>query len=210
MKKANNSSFWGAMAFLITVASFVVAWKFIIPSYQENQQQSAQLDVDIKYAKAKLNSLNTTKASLSKLGDTVNKILVSIPADKDAPNLISELEVIANTYSVTIPTIQISDAASPTDAASGLATTGTNNKVGVAFTVNGSYDNLSQMISALENDIRFMNITSMSLGKVQTKDGSSSDDMTLTVQLSAYKFLDTSLSTASGSNTTTSSNQTTE
>jgi len=192
----NNTMLSNGIAFVIVAIAFVVSWKMIIPNYQSNQKQNAQLDLDIQNAKAKLSSLSTTKASLASLGDTFNKMLVAVPADKGVPNLISELEAIAKSNSLSIPSIQIGDsntaAASTTD---GSATV-SNNKVNVSFAVEGSYDNLSKMITALESDIRFMNIDSIAFSKVQTESGSSSDKMTLSVQLKAYKFIDDSLVSA--------------
>lgn len=203
----SNTSFINAIAFIIMVAAFVISWKFIIPTYQTNQKQDAQLDIDIQYAKTKLSSLGTTKASLAKLGDTVNKMLVAVPADKDAPNLITELEVIAKANSLTIPAIQIGDVkATATVGADGLPVASSGNTVDVSFAVEGSYDNLSKMVSSLENDIRFMNINSLALSKVQTETGSSSDKMSLTIQLKAYKFIDNSLASVANASLLTGSN----
>ena len=203
----SNASFANAIALIVVAAAFVISWKFIIPTYQTNQKQDAQLDVDIQYAKAKLSSLDTTRTSLAKLGDTFNKMLVAVPADKDAPNLITELEVIAKANSLVIPAIQIGNAKTAAAVgADGLPVASTDTKVDFSFAVEGSYDNLSKMIAALENDIRFMNISSMALSKVQTEDGSSSDKMSLTVQLKAYRFIDNSLASVANASLLTGSN----
>lgn len=206
---SSNSTFYGVFAFLIVAGSFLIAWKFILPNYQENKQKAAQLDVDIKYAKTKLDSLNTTKSSLFDLGDTVNQMLVSMPGDKDAPNLITELEAIGNTYGIVIPSIQISEAesAAATDGI-GIPITSSNNKVSVSFPASGKFEDIGKFIAALENDIRFMNINSLTLNKQEAKEGETSEIMGLSVSLTAYKYIDTSLS--STMNTSFLSNETTE
>lgn len=191
--KRSNAGAQLILVFLIITASFVVSWKLIIPKYQASKQQSDQLDVDIENAKNKLDSLNTARTSLAGLGDIVNQMLVAVPSDKDSPNLITELEAIANTYSVTIPSIQISDATS-SDTAVTSAPVASNNKISVSFSTYGTYENLNLFVSAIEKDVRFMNVDSISYTSSTDQDGKISDTMTLSLQLTTYKYIDTSLS----------------
>lgn len=203
MKNKNNNALYASLAVILTAVSFLLAWKLIIPEFQSNKQKVAQLDIDIKYARAKLDSLKLTKSSLFDLGDTVNQILVAMPADKDAPNLITELEAIGNTYSVVIPSIQISDATQASSSEEGAASS--SNQVTVSFPAAGKFEDLNKFIATLENDIRFMNINAVSLTSSASEENA--DAMSLVVTLTAYKHMDTSLSNTSAP---VSSNLTTE
>lgn len=203
--KKSNSALYGAIAFLIVVGCFVFTWKMTIPSYQTNQKEIAQRKVEIEYAKNKLDSLNTTKSNLAELGDIVNKMLVAIPGDKDAPNLITELEAIGKANNVTLPSIQISDGAA--GASSGSATaSSSSNSISVSFGATGKFEDLSNLIKALENDIRFMNIGAITMNKSESTDKTSSDMMSLTIQLTAFKRIDSSLSLSNTTNNLTGAN----
>lgn len=203
--KKSNSAFYGAIAFLVVVGCFIFTWKMTIPSYQTNQKEIAQRKVEIDYAKNKLDSLNTTKSNLAELGDIVNKMLVAIPGDKDAPNLITELEAIGKANNVTLPSIQISDGAA--GASSGSATaSSSSNSISVSFGATGKFEDLSNLIKALENDIRFMNIGAITMNKSESTDKTNSDAMSLTIQLTAFKRIDSSLSLSNTTNNLTGAN----
>ena len=199
--KKDNSSAYLLLTFMIIVACFVVSWKLIIPKYQANLQQRDQLDIDIKNSSNKLDSLKTTQSSLNKLGDLVNKMLVAVPNDKDSANLITELEAIANTYTVTIPSIQITDKGSESNTITGSTgeTPVSRNQVAISFSAYGSYLNLVSFIGSIEKDIRFMNIDSYSLTSSSDQKGESDEIMTLSIQITAYKHVNTSLSQTTNS-----------
>ncbi len=179
--KRSNSGFYGLLAVLIAVASFVYCWKQIIPAYQKNQEQVAKVNKEIELSKVKLESLQTTKNSLDQLGDIVNRLFIAIPSDKDTPNLITELEAIAAKSETIIPSIQIASAAAQAPA-SGAAAATPKNAVSVSFSVNGTFENLNKMITALEKDIRFTNIKSLTYSV--SSDGKTTS---LALQFEVYK-----------------------
>lgn len=190
-----NNKFYGFMIFVLVAASFVFCWKSVIPKYQENKKQTAQLEQDIKTAKIKLESLKTTKADIDMMGDVVNQMLISVPGDKDTPNLITELETIATQNKTYIPSIQISDgASSSTTTVSSSSSTVSSNQVSIAFSVDGTFTNLNAMMTALENDIRFMNINAVTLSNSSTN--ASEDKLSMSVQLTAFKRATSSVAAA--------------
>lgn len=186
MQRSNNNSkgFYATMAVLLTVASFIYAWKFIIPSYQKNLEAIAKTNKEIELAKAKLESLQKTKTSLDQLGDIVDRLFIAVPADKNTPDLITELEAIATKSETIIPSIQIADSSAPTAGAAPVAgaPVALPNAIAVSFSVNGTYENLNKMITALEKDIRFTNIKSLTFGASDDK-----KTISLAVQLEVYK-----------------------
>ncbi|MCL5410321.1 MAG: type 4a pilus biogenesis protein PilO [Patescibacteria group bacterium] len=183
----SNSGFYTAAAVMLTLASLFYTWKFILPSFQKTQGEIAQTNEEITAAKAKLDSLQSTKTSLDQLGDLVNKLFIAVPEDKDSPNLITELEAMAAKSKLIIPSIQISDsgstAASTTTAATtgGTASTSNSGAIGVSFSITGDFAQLNQFLVALEKDIRFTNVKSLTLA--EGKDGG----LTCSIQVEVYK-----------------------
>lgn len=189
MKKnhKNNSTFYAGITVLIVVASFLYTWKFIIPKLTENKAMSAQLESDISSATKKLESLKKTQTTLTQLGDIPTQLSVSVPEDKDMPNLITELEAVAAKYKIVLPTISVDDGG-VSASASGAVTIG--------ISAQGSFDDVKGLIADLEKDIRFMNIKSVSMSMQQDDSGSST--MSVALQIEAYKR--TSAAAAVGSN----------
>lgn len=155
--------------------SFYLAWKVIIPKYKEDKTALARAKSEIEAAQLKIDSLDKAKIDLAELGSVVDQMLIALPKDEDTPNLIAELEALAASHQTVIPSIQITNSAGAAAAA--------NNTVEVNFSVNGSFANLSGLITSLEKDIRFMSVQSATLT-------SSDEQMSLALQLLAYKRID--------------------
>lgn len=174
MKKDNTYAHI-TLALLIIFLCFYLSWVLLIPQYKADKSTLAQVKSDVDLAKEKLDSLELAKVSIDELGDLVDKTLIAVPADSDKPNLLAELEALAAKHQIVLPTIQVSDPA-----------TGSN-IVGVAFSVNGSFETISQLISSIEKDIRFMNIKSVSLS-------ASAGAMSASFQIETYRRPENSLS----------------
>lgn len=172
--KKSTGPFYAGVAFLISLASFLYAWKLIIPKYNENKVALATIDSEIGSASKKLESLKTASKTLASLGEIPEQLSLAVPEDKDMPNLITELEALAAKNNIIIPAIQVTEG-------SGSGTGTSNNGVSVSFAVSGSFEEINNLIASLEKDIRFMNIKSVSI--------SSGDEgsMSLSLQLEAYK-----------------------
>jgi len=188
MKKNNNGAYV-ALSLLVVALCFFYSWRVILPEYKTNKESLNQLEKEIASARDKLDSLKTTQSSLNSLGDIVDKLLVSMPSSSDAPNLVTEIEAIATKHQTFIANIQVGDdqPGSTAVAASGKDA----NTVPVSFSVSGSFEMISQFISSIESDVRFMNIQTLSLGSGSDKSGV----MSLSISINAYKRPQTSLST---------------
>lgn len=193
----NSSGFYAMAAVLLTAASFLYAWKFVVPDYQKNLAGIERTNKEINLAKVKLESLQKTKTSLNQLGDIVDKLFLAVPADKDAPNLITELEAIAAKYETVIPSIEANDStglANPSVGSAAVSPAPSTNAVLISFSVQGSFENLNKMISTLESDIRFTNIKSLTFAV--TPDN---EETSLAIQMEVYKRGSSSSLTSSNS-----------
>ncbi|MFA7253406.1 MAG: type 4a pilus biogenesis protein PilO [Patescibacteria group bacterium] len=179
MQKSNRNPLSVLTAILLIGICYIVSYIFLIPKYTSIRQDLAQKEAEVTAAAAKRDSLAKSKETLNGLGSIVDQLFVSMPIDKDEPNLIAELEAIAAKNKTYIPSIQISDGKA--DINKNLLTT-------VSFSVNGSFSDLNQFISSLENNIKFFSIKSMSL----TTAGS--DVVSLSISMDAYRLPDNSYS----------------
>jgi Tfp pilus assembly protein PilO len=193
----SNSGFYAAAAVMLAFASLFYSWKFILPEYQKTQTEISQADGEISAAKLKLDSLSTTKNNLDQLGDLVNKLFIAVPEDKDTPNILTEFEAIGVKNKLSIPSIQISDGGTGTNAGATGAVAPTSsvvNPISVSFSVNGSFDQLSQFLTAIEKDIRFSSVKSLSYALGE--EGS----LSLSVQVEVYKRSAATVTDAGASN----------
>jgi Tfp pilus assembly protein PilO len=161
------------MIVVFAVASFFYSWKVIIPEYQKNKTELKKLDQEIVSANAKLESLRVAKKDIDELGPIFDQLFVAMPKDKDEANVISEIEAIAYTNNLAVPSIQIADSSSAKGDANVSAIT-------ISFNVSGSFESIDKMTKALENDLKFMNIKSVSLSLSDT-------GLSASYQIEAYK-----------------------
>lgn len=176
--------FFNIFAIFLSLASFFVAWKMILPQYIINKNHYAKVEVEVTTAKDKLESLKVAKTSLDNLGTIVGAMFIAIPDQKDDPNIIAELEAIASKHNTYIPSIQIDDSQNVGTGA-----------VAVSFSVSGGFADMQAFIGSLENDLKFFSIKSLAISS--NKDGL----VNLSFQIEAYKQTDSSLTSAVGSST---------
>jgi len=167
MNENNNDNYLIVTAFIVVIAAFIFSWKFAVPKYKEHKVQLETANAELESASKKLEALKNAKSTLSTLGDITDKMLVAVPKDPDIPDLISELEAITVRNRSYIPSVEVS----PADES--------NKSVEVAFSVTGGFADLHNFISSLEDDVRFINIKSLTIS-------SSGSAMTLSVSLNAY------------------------
>lgn len=169
---------------LIAVAGIYFTWKYIMPQYALNKQKLGSYEAEIQSAETTFASFSIAKQNYEQAKPTVDDVFVAMPADNDVPNLISELEKIAQRYGTYLPSIQISDGtsnASRTSATTSTASTSGSNAVNVAFSVNGSVDSMQGFVRALENDLKIFNIKSMNVTYT-------AGSLSLSLQMETYKM----------------------
>jgi len=181
--KKSNTGFYAALTLLIAVGCFLYSWKILIPKSIQTKKEINTVEAETKSASAKLESLKVAKSSLDQMKTVADQLFISIPADRDAPNLITELEAIALKYKILIPSIEISDSSVAPSVASSKSGASTANSVQVNFAIISSFENLNSFIQNIENDIRFMNVKTMSM----TVSEQDPKEITMTMQLDAFK-----------------------
>lgn len=181
--RRNSNTYHLLLAIVVVIACFYYCSTKLAPKYREDRANLSLIQLELKAINNKKASLQNAKQSIDELGDIVDKMLVAVPQDKDAPNLIAELEAIAIKYQVQLPSVQILDSAATADA------TGSDNVIPVAFTVHGSFSDIQQFVEAIEKDIRFMNIKTLTLSSI-------GNAVSLNIQVDAYKRSDMTLSNA--------------
>jgi len=183
MRRSSNS-YHLALAIIIIVGCFYYSYNRLIPRYQQHRSELALIQHEVKAIDEKMQSLQNSKQTIIDLGDVVDKMLVAVPSDKDAPNLITELEALAIKHRVYIPNISIVD---PSDNSATVEMSADSNIVTVSFAANGSFSDLHQFIQSIEKDLRFMSIKNITVSSV-------GDQVSMSIQLDTYKRAETSLS----------------
>lgn len=176
--------FFNIFAVVLSLASFFVAWKMILPQYVINKNHYSKVDAEVNAAKDKLESLKVAKTSLDNLGTIVGAMFIAIPSEKDDPNIIAELEAIATKNNTYIPSIQIADSGSAGSSA-----------VAVSFSVSGGFADMQGFINSLENDLKFFSVKSLAIS------GNKEGLINLSFQVEAYQQTDSSLTSTTQSST---------
>lgn len=162
MHRSNSSFYRVALIIVLSLASFFFSWKTIIPQYKANEIALKKVELETVSAAAKLDSLRVAKKDIEDIGPVFNQLFVAIPSDLDEPNAISEIEAIASANKLFVPSIQIVEGgATGTTSVSPISASAS--AVTISFAVQGSFEDVSKMTKALENDLKFMNIASITL-----------------------------------------------
>ena len=160
MSKNDRVLLMPIIALAIAVFSIILSYQFFLPAIAENQSKIEALNSDITSSEAKLASLTTANSEIAKLSDIVNKLLIAVPADVDSPNLITEIETIANQKQLALPSISPPVAVTSTDNSdAGLS---------VSISLSGQYQNTVDFINSLENSIRFSKIVGLSMSSTDS------------------------------------------
>ncbi len=183
MEKSKKSAASGVLPVLLIVITFLLSWFWLVPQYKQNQADAAQVSYEVTAVKGKLESLQSAKSTLDSLGTTVDSMFVAIPDNQDTGNIITTLEAIATANSTYVPSFQIGSTTATT--AASTATTGLGT-VPVSFSINGSFANLTAFIKAVENNLKFFNVQSLTIAN-------GDKTMSMTLQLNAYTQKNTSL-----------------
>ncbi len=186
MNKVNISNS-AILPVFLTIACFLLSWYLVLPNYYKAKGELDILEQEILAARAKYNSLETTKEDLASMADVMEIIYVSVSKGADEPNLITELEAISLKHELIIPSIGISDRMAETGEDGYNYNEGevaqSPGAVQVSFSVVGDFSKLNEFISSLESSIKFMNIKSLSYST------SDADGLIyLSIQLETYKY----------------------
>ncbi|MCX6810198.1 MAG: type 4a pilus biogenesis protein PilO [Candidatus Berkelbacteria bacterium] len=154
MNKKDLNLLLPLLSIILAVASYFVCSNLLISPILENRAKIEALNQDIAGANQKLDSISAADKSITELSDTVNSLLIAVPSDVDSPDLITEIEAIANQNQVALPTMS-----PPTKIQSGSSDSGLTTNL----TISGSFQNISGFINSLETSIRFSKVNSLTI-----------------------------------------------
>lgn len=200
--KASGPTTSNTVAVILTIGVLVLAWKMVLPGYFSHKANLDNLTSEVEAAKIKLESIEKSKAELSAIQPITDQLLVAVPKGPDEPDLISELEAIAIKNSIVLPAISISSelegstgettvtTTAATPASEGIegpvvaevAAEPSGTPITISLSVTGSFEDLNNFITALEQSVRFMNITGLTYGLNEEGGGNS-----LALQIEAYQ-----------------------
>jgi len=168
MNKKGNENFQALCAIIIVAAAVIVAWQVALPVYSKTITDQNKLSADLKASEKKLASVskNATVLSTTEAQDLVNMLKIAIPEDKDMANLITEIEAIAKSQGMFIPSPSITD--------------GADNTVSISFGISGSLTEIEKFMETVQSDLRFFNIKSISMSN-------SNDVINMSMSIEAYK-----------------------
>lgn len=162
MKPSNNTTVTVALALILIIGLFVLSWMVFIPNYSDNKTQLDSLNSEIDGAKAKMDSLDSSKSQLAGIDDIVKQIFVAVPNDLDEEDLLPELEAIAAKNGLILPSISISIGVAGQSSSSPTSGFTAGTPLSISFSVNGTFEQLQGFVSGLESSVKFMNIKTMS------------------------------------------------
>ncbi len=167
---------------VLAIAGYLVFSNLLMPSIGENLAKIDAANQDIASANAKLDSLSTASQSMTEFSDLVNNLFIAIPENVNSPDLITEIETIANQNQVALPSLSPPIGISASSV-SGSATTG----LSTNLTVVGSFQNINNFINSLETSIRFSKINNLTIS-------SSDSGLTAAINFNVYSRPITSIS----------------
>jgi Tfp pilus assembly protein PilO len=174
MNKEDRSLFLPVLALLIAIIAFFVSWKMLMPQIADNQAKIKAYDADIELAELKTASLSDANKKIASMSGLVNQLLVAIPEGVNSPDLIAEIETVAAVNQVLLPSI------SP-PGADEQSSEGSPDSSSTTISVSGGFTNIYNFISSLENSIRFLKITSLSISSTEV------DNLSATITFDVFK-----------------------
>ena len=160
MSKKDRNFLLPAIVVILAIIIFIVGYQVLMPSIVENSAKVIAYNSDIQLAQEKIDSISVAKSTMSKFSDVVNNLLIAVPDSVDAPDLITEIEVIAGQNQVALPSIS-----PPTDINSSKSSGTSGLTVNIAIA--GGFQNISNFVNSLETSIRFSKISSLTISTSQ-------------------------------------------
>lgn len=159
MNKKDINILLPAITVILAVACYLIASNLLMPKIAENTAKISALDQDIASANAKLDSIASADQSMTTLSVLVNNLLIAVPSGVNSPDLITEIESIANLNQVALPSLSPPTSIKADSSASGVSGAG----LSTDLTVVGSFQNINSFINALETSIRFSKINNLTI-----------------------------------------------
>lgn len=170
MNKKDTILMLPALAIILSIGAYIISVNLLLPDIFKDSAKIEAYDKDIESAQVKLSSISESESAINKLSSTVNALLLAVPDSVDSPNLITEIETIAAANGVALPNIS-PPVSTQTASSDGLLTN---------ITVVGSFQGVTSFVNALETNIRYSKLQSLSIS-------SSENTLSATIAFEVYK-----------------------
>ena len=155
---------------ILVIFSGILFVTFINPQYQQVkdlQEQKAQYDEILTKAKELLSKRDTLQKQYRSVPqDDLNRIGAMLPDNLDNVKLVLDLDRMASTYGITIRNVNVSDNRQKSTNEDKKVAVTDNSLFGVAtisFTVTAPYDVFLKFLRDLEDGLRLIDITNLSI-----------------------------------------------
>jgi hypothetical protein len=157
MNKKESNLLLPLVIIILSITSFLISNYILMPNINKNLAKISAYNKDIDAANAKLDSISVAEKSITQLSSMVNDLLIAVPVGVNSPDLITEIEIIANQSAVALPNLSPPESIN-LDTASSLSPGLVTNLTAV-----GSFQNVNNFINSLEKSIRFSRINNLTM-----------------------------------------------
>lgn len=166
---------------IISLISLIIAiiliFVFVVPSWNALgiiKNELSQKQIELKQLKQRLNVIDKLKTKYQKSESEIQKVFLALPKQEDIPNLIVQFEALAEMQGLILDSISFGQVDKGDTQSKTKATGVVQNEDGVIKTssslrslnvdmgLSGSYANFKSYLNALANNIRSMNVESIS------------------------------------------------
>lgn len=156
--KKNNSA--AIIASISVIGIIAIGYFYIYPNIDGLKQLNTQVEAKIseisKY-QDNISALNILKNQYSQISGQISKLGLAIPADADMPNLLTQVEYMANSSGMKLNSIQPGK-----ETAKGV--------VPVTINLKGDFTGLNNFVTMLEKNIRPANIKTINIASVSNEE----------------------------------------
>ncbi|HWA64555.1 MAG TPA: type 4a pilus biogenesis protein PilO [Candidatus Paceibacterota bacterium] len=163
---------------LIVVAAAFIFWAFVMPSYDHissAREAVAARDAELTQRTSLIDQINSWAQQYSQHSSDISRFSYIVPETKSSPELVSMLEAIVHQSGLTLNGIALGNI-DPNNQAASYQTQG------IDLTITGTYPAFRSFLSAIEQNIRIIDITSINAAPV----GAESSDIQFRLKANTY------------------------
>lgn len=146
----------------------LVIFEIITPLYTEIATVGVEIrnkQSDLAKAKIIVEKIDALNTKYSSMTDEITQINNLLPADKNLPEIIATIESLASANGVNLQSVSFQSQKTTGENLNNIETFLDYNSLGVQLNANvGAYENLKSFIKAIENNLRLLDIGTVSFG----------------------------------------------
>lgn len=159
LSDSKNKNYWSLISFLTIIIAIAIGYFFIYPNIDQLKNLNIQIyarDKENQAMEVKIVDLRALKAAFDQNPQKVGKFDLAMPKNDAMPDLLVSLEEMSQKSALSMPTV-----------ANKSKSDGKYTSINIAF--EGSYESLKMFLDDLENNIRLVAVSSISLSTKDVK-----------------------------------------